>query len=234
MIYTRTCLELFLWSTPELEEICTKPDLLDVGLVTWFCYYLLYCILLLAFFVLSQPDQTEPSPSQQFDFVETVREPIPKSLGLLLAQIIRVTLLLFLPFQLYFLKRWIFPINFLCFFCLQFRCALVLSTGKRGMFRCDFILEKLCFFSWFFTVPCVDFLQLCLFQSTFQLILLTTTWQHLLLGQIQILQTLTYILFKCSFFQPRSMGLMSFPKRIVFAWMRSIIFLMRMIFIPII
>ena len=184
MVYTRTRLELFLWSTPELKEVGAKPDLLDMGLVTWLCYYLLNCIFLLAFFVLAQPDQTEPSPSQQLNFIKTIRKPIPESLWFLLTQVIRVALLLFLPFQLYFLKGWIFPINFLCFICLQFRCALVLSSGKRGMFGCDLILEKLCFFSWFFPMSCVDFLQLCLFQGTFQFILFATARKHLLLGQI--------------------------------------------------
>ena len=48
-------------STTELEEVCSEPNFLNVGLVARFCDDLFDSVLLLAFFVLSQPNQTEAS-----------------------------------------------------------------------------------------------------------------------------------------------------------------------------
>lgn len=75
--------KFFFWSTSELKEVCSKPNLLDVGLMARFCDDLLDCILLLAFFVLSKPYQAEPSSTQQFYLVKTIRKAISEGLALL-------------------------------------------------------------------------------------------------------------------------------------------------------
>jgi hypothetical protein len=95
----------FLFRSPaEFKEVSAKPDLLYVGLVTALCYYLLYCVFLLALFMLAQPHQTEPASTQQLDLVKAIWETVTEHLRLLFAQVVRILSLL-LPFQLDLLKR---------------------------------------------------------------------------------------------------------------------------------
>ena len=50
---SRTVSKLFFGRSFELKEVSAEPNLFYMSLVTALCYYLLYCILFLTFFVLT-------------------------------------------------------------------------------------------------------------------------------------------------------------------------------------
>jgi hypothetical protein len=68
------------------EEERTEPDFFDVGLVGVLGDDLLDCELSAALDVLPEPDQAEPTPTQQFDLLETVGEAISEGLFLFLGK----------------------------------------------------------------------------------------------------------------------------------------------------
>ena len=138
MFYAWAAGEFLFGSPSELKEVGAEPDLFYVGLVAALGNYLLYCVLLLAFFVFSQPDQTESSPPEQLHLVETVREAVSKGIALFLAEVIRVLPFLF-PFQVDLLKR----IIVLSCIDLMLRVTLVVPCSERGMLGSDFVSEEL-------------------------------------------------------------------------------------------
>lgn len=133
VLYARTICELLFGSPTELEEICSKPNLFYVSLMTAFSNDLLDRVLLLTLLVLSQPDQTETSPAQELNLVKTIWEAISECLNLIFAHVVRILFLL-LPFQFNLLER-IFSVG------RKLSVALVLPRGERSMLGGSLILE---------------------------------------------------------------------------------------------
>jgi hypothetical protein len=75
-----------------------------VGLVAAFGDDLFDSVLLFALLVFSQPHQREPSPPQQLNLVEAVREAISEHFDFLLAEVVGVLLLLF-PLEFDLIQR---------------------------------------------------------------------------------------------------------------------------------
>lgn len=75
--------KILLRSPSKLEKISAKPNLFDMRLMVTLGNDLFDCIFLLAFIMLSQPDQGEPTPTQQLQLVKPIGKPIPEHLNLL-------------------------------------------------------------------------------------------------------------------------------------------------------
>jgi hypothetical protein len=106
MAYSWGRLKLLLRGSTELEEVCSKPDLFYMGLMTAFSYYLFDRIFFLTFFMLTQPNKRKTSTSKKANLIKTLRKAISKCLGLFSTQIEWI-FLLFFPFYLNFFERFI-------------------------------------------------------------------------------------------------------------------------------
>jgi hypothetical protein len=208
--------EFLLWRTTKLEEVSAEPNLLYMGLVAAFSYYLFYRVFFTGFFVLAEPNQRKTASSQKTNFVKTLRKTVSERLRLLSTEVIGV-FLLFLPTYLYFFQRLIAP----------FVLAGTATLGD-GMLGRAFIIRGLLLAGKQLGRLHRAFLSGLLLEGVLDVALLARRF-HLLPPHIEVLQTFRNVLFQGSLLESRPMGFVRLPKTVIFAAVGRLSFFKRAI-----
>ena len=144
MADSRSRLELLFRCSSEFKEISSKPNLLNMGLMAAFSYYLLYSVFFLAFFMFTEPNKRKTSASKKANLIESIRKAIAECLCLFSTQIKRV-FLLFLPSYFDFLQWFIFLFSCTLFIsilwgCITWRIVFVSWKNFDWFYVCLYLL----------------------------------------------------------------------------------------------